>query len=72
MVHLKNLFKRGKEGRIGKKIVFTRIRVKTLLIVSFLLIGIVPLSIIGYFTYQGSRATIEEKVGFYSKEIVKY
>ncbi|AZO96458.1 hypothetical protein [Halocella sp. SP3-1] len=64
MIDLKKICKRSKEGRIGKKIVFTRIRVKTLLIV--------PLSIIGYFTYQGSRAAIEEKVGFYSKEIVKY
>src|SRR5690554_3092586 len=50
---------------------FTGVKVKTILIISFLLIGIIPLTIIGYFTYQGARDTLEQKVGFYSHEIVK-
>ncbi len=50
---------------------FTRIKVKTILIVSFLLIGIIPLTVVSYFTYQGSRDTIQDKVGFYTQEIVK-
>ncbi|MFW6281377.1 MAG: methyl-accepting chemotaxis protein, partial [bacterium] len=49
---------------------FTRIKVKTILIFSFLLIGIIPLVIVSYYTYQGASTAIEEKVGFYSREIV--
>ena len=53
-----------------KNISFTKIRVKTLLIVSFLVLSVLPLSIIGYYTYQESKTAIEEKVGFYSEKIV--
>lgn len=49
---------------------FTKTKVKTLLIISFLLIGIIPVTIVGYFAYQESRDAIEQKVGFYSQEIV--
>lgn len=62
--------KRGK-GRRPKFKSIKKIRVKTLLICSFLLIGILPLSIVGYYTYQESKKTIEQKVGFYSQEIIK-
>ena len=50
---------------------FTNFKVKTILIVSFLFIGIIPLIIVSYFTYQGARNTLEQKVGFYSKEIAE-
>lgn len=60
------LRKKRKKVELG----FTKIKVKTLLIISFLLIGIIPLTVVSYFTYQGSRDTIQEKVGFYTQEIV--
>ncbi len=66
---MKNLFNIYKKKE--KKLKFTRIKVKTILIISFLLIGILPLVVVSYFTYQGSREAIEQKVGLYSQEIVK-
>ena len=61
---------RGEKIKWKFDISFTRVKVKNLLIIAFLLIGIIPLTIIGYFTYQESKNTIEERVGFYSQEIV--
>ena len=75
MKKFKPFFKFGRKKKEKKKkekikISFTKIKVKTILIASFLLIGIIPLTIVGYFTYQGSQSTIEKKVGFYTQEIV--
>jgi hypothetical protein len=61
---------RAKKIKWKFDISFTRVKVKNLLIIAFLLIGIIPLTVIGYFTYQESKNTIEDKVGFYSQEIV--
>ncbi len=51
--------------------VLSRIRVRSRLIIFFLLIGIIPLTIIGYFSYVSSRATVEDKVGLYSQELIE-
>lgn len=69
---MKSFRKKNRAKKIKWKfdISFTRVKVKNLLIIAFLLIGIIPLTIIGYFTYQESKNTIEERVGFYSQEIV--
>ena len=81
MKKLKELFKFNKHKENKKKekkkdkerrfrIRITRLKVKDILIVSFLLIGIVPLTVVSYFTYQESKEVIGQKVGFYSQEIV--
>lgn len=62
-----NLKKNQKRVRLS----FTKTKVKTILIMSFLLIGVIPLIIVGYTTYKGSRTAIEDKVGFYSQAIVE-
>lgn len=49
---------------------FISINVKIILIMSFLLIGVIPLTIVGFFTYQNSHNAIEDKVGFYSHEMI--
>lgn len=69
---MKSFRKKNRAKKIKWKfdISFTRVKVKNLLIIAFLLIGIIPLTVIGYFTYQESKNTIEDKVGFYSQEIV--
>ncbi|MFP4017602.1 MAG: cache domain-containing protein, partial [Halanaerobiales bacterium] len=61
--------KKGKKDGAGR-LNFTKMKVKTLLIVSFLLIGIIPLAIVSFATYQGSRDTIVDEVNFYSHVIV--
>lgn len=68
--------KEKKDLKIKKKsekrggIYFTRVKVKSILIISFLLIGIIPVAIIGNFTFRQSMKTIEQKVGNYSREII--
>lgn len=75
MRKLINTIKRKRNQKKSKKkifnLYFTKIRVKSLLIVTFLLISTIPLMIVGYTSHQGSRSAIEGKVGFYSQEIVK-
>lgn len=68
--NLVNIFKKKREkGRGG--IHFTNIKVKKILIITFLLIGTIPLIIVGYNTYNESRKTIEQRVGFYSQQIAE-
>jgi methyl-accepting chemotaxis protein len=49
----------------------SHIRVRSRLIIFFLIIGIIPLTIVGYFSYVNSRKTIENKVGLYTQELIK-
>lgn len=57
-------FKLDKKKRKKKfELSFTNVKVKNILILSFLLIGILPLTLVGYFTYQESRSVIQE--GYY-------
>lgn len=60
-----------KHCQIFKKFRLSNWNVRTLLITSFLIIGLVPLSILGYFTYDKSRVTIEKKVGTFSQQLVE-
>ncbi|MFP4661921.1 MAG: methyl-accepting chemotaxis protein [Halanaerobiales bacterium] len=71
MKKLKDFFKWKKSKKKGAgKLSFTKIKVKTILIVSFLMLGIIPLAVVSFTTYQGSRDTILDEVGFYSHVIV--
>lgn len=49
---------------------FGRLKVRTGLIIFFLLISVLPLVFIGYYSYVNSKLAIESKVGFFSKELV--
>src|SRR5690554_2753897 len=60
-------------SRIFKKMVLSLsfFKVRTRLIFFFLIISLLPLIIVGFYSYDNSRKTVEEKVGFYSRELVK-
>lgn len=47
-----------------------RMKIGTKLIISFLILSIIPLSIVGYFTYNSSKEALEQKAGNFSKELV--
>ncbi len=49
----------------------SRLKVRTRLILFFLLLSIIPLSIVANFFYSNSLMTVEEKVGNYTQELVK-
>ncbi|SIR45187.1 methyl-accepting chemotaxis protein [Halanaerobium kushneri] len=46
-------------------------KVKTRLLIFFLLLSIIPVIIIGYFSYDNTRATIENKISHYTEELIK-
>ncbi len=47
-----------------------RMKIGTKLIISFLILSIIPLSVVGYFTYNSSKDALEKKAGNFSKELV--
>ena len=56
---LKSLLGRIRNVGIAKK-----------LIVSFMILSIIPLSVVGMFSYYNAENTVEGKVGFYSKQMI--
>ncbi|QGQ96045.1 methyl-accepting chemotaxis protein [Paenibacillus psychroresistens] len=48
-----------------------RVKIRTRLIVAFIVISLIPLSIIGYIAYQKSSSAMESKITSYSMELVK-
>ncbi|QTL99250.1 HAMP domain-containing protein [Iocasia frigidifontis] len=46
------------------------IKISTKLIISLLLLCIIPLSIVGYYTYNHSKSTIKDKAGNFSSELI--
>lgn len=50
-------------------ITMKNLKVHTILFISFLLLSIIPLSILGYISYMGARDTVEEQVGLFSAEL---
>ncbi|WP_058484834.1 methyl-accepting chemotaxis protein [Defluviitalea phaphyphila] len=55
----KNLFNSRYNMGIGKK-----------LIISFILLSIIPLSLVGIFSYYNAEKTVKDKVSFYSKQMI--
>ncbi len=49
----------------------SQIKVRTRLILFFIIISIIPLSITSIYSYQNSRSTVEEKVGTYSAQMIR-
>ena len=64
-----------KEGQYNKwfKFLFTGIMnvgIAKKLIISFMVLSIIPLSVVGIFSYYNAEETVEGKVGFYSKQMI--
>jgi len=65
---LKNWYKKIILKIIG---IFRKIKVRFRLMISFLILSIVPLVFLGYFSYNLSKKSIEAKIEMYSKQIVE-
>lgn len=55
---------------IFKLFKMNKLKVRTKLLIFFLLLSIIPLTIIGYVSYQGAEDTIEIKIGNFSYELI--
>lgn len=51
--------------------VLSNFKVRTRLLIFFLLVSIIPVVIIGYFSYDSARITIENKISHYTEELIK-
>ncbi len=51
--------------------IFRKIKVKFRLMISFLILSIVPLVFLGFFSYNLSKNSIETKIEMYSKQIIE-
>ncbi|HLV09345.1 MAG TPA: cache domain-containing protein, partial [Halanaerobiales bacterium] len=56
--------------KLPKFMRMVNVKVRTKLLIFFLLIGIVPIMIVGYVSYKGAEETIETEVGRYSKQLI--
>ncbi|PTV93613.1 hypothetical protein C8C76_1383 [Halanaerobium saccharolyticum] len=51
--------------------VLSNFKVRTRLLVFFLLVSIIPVVIIGYFSYNSARETIENKISHYTEQLIQ-
>ena len=65
------MIKLFKKIKLPEFLLMNNFKVRTKLIIFFLFISIVPLTIVGLYSYQSAESTIENKVGNYSQELVK-
>ncbi|MDK2810542.1 MAG: methyl-accepting chemotaxis protein [Petroclostridium sp.] len=49
----------------------SKLKIRTKLIIFFLLLSIMPLTIVGAFSFSGARKTVEKKVGVFSEQLLK-
>ena len=68
---LRKIIRLFKKIKLPEFLLMNNFKVRTKLIIFFLLISIVPLTIVGLYSYQSAESTIENKVGNYSQELVK-
>lgn len=68
---IKKMIKLFKKIKLPEFLLMNNFKVRTKLIIFFLFISIVPLTIVGLYSYQSAESTIENKVGNYSQELVK-
>ncbi|MFW5981294.1 MAG: cache domain-containing protein, partial [bacterium] len=64
-----NIFKLIK--KVKKIIGMPNLKVRSKLLIFFLFLSILPLTIVGLYSYRSAENTIENKVGAYSQELVK-
>ncbi len=62
--------KKNEKNGEGQSFSFS-IKIRTRLMIAFLLIGIIPLTIVGYVSFTGARNTVKEQVGVYSEELIR-
>lgn len=46
-------------------------KVRTRLLIFFILVSVVPIILIGYFSYDNAQSTIENKISHYTQELIK-
>lgn len=66
-------FKKGEHYNKWLKRLFggiTNFGIAKKLIISFMVLSIIPLSVVGIFSYYNAEETVEGKVGFYSKQMI--
>ncbi len=59
-----------KKINLFKLFKMNKVKVRTKLLIFFLLLSIIPMSIIAYVSYQGAENTIENKIGNFSYELI--
>lgn len=60
-------------NKLNKKLrqILSLFKVKTRLIIFFLIICLIPMTIVGFYSFNNSRFTVKRQIGTYSQELIK-